>query len=496
MLFFVGFLLICCAGIAVFPQNGIKVNEGLTLELPTFAELAAPDIQYKNIDSILSLSEQSGTIVPNAEQLLVKRLFKPDSFEFRVSDTYARPVAIDANVGNVACGIEFEANDRDVLHGFFWHLKNSRQKRIRILHYGDSQLEGDRITSFIRTSLQQHFGGGGPGLLPALQPYNYGVTIKQSSRGSWIRYNVMEHDGSLPGRRFGVLAGMSRFSPIRHIGGQPDTSSVTGGGMYQGSVVFRRSPKAYPTNYDITECSMYYGYNQSPVTARLIVNDSLISVKQLPAGNRLNKVSWKVNKPEKIEISLSGNDSPEIYAIGLDDTIGVAVDNIPLRGSAGFMFTPQDKKHLGEMIRMLDVKLIIMEFGGNVTPYITKDYTYYEKNFAKQLAVIREVAPEVSLLVIGPADMSRKQGGNYVSYPNIPLIRDALKRAAFANDAAFWDMYGAMGGKNSMPSWVNANPALAAKDYTHFSTKGAEVISRMFYNALISEYNKYLMQPY
>ena len=65
--------------------------------------------------------------------------------------------------------------------------------------------------------------------------------------------------------------------------------------------------------------------------------------------------------------------------------------------------------------------------------------------------------------------------------------------AALENGSAYWDMYLAMGGHNSMPGWVNAEPALAQPDYVHFSTTGSRLIGNMFYNALIYEYNNYLI---
>jgi lysophospholipase L1-like esterase len=51
-------------------------------------------------------------------------------------------------------------------------------------------------------------------------------------------------------------------------------------------------------------------------------------------------------------------------------------------------------------------------------------------------------------------------------------------------------MFEAMGGKNSMPKWVDANPPLAFKDYTHFNGTGAKKIAEMFTDALISESKK------
>jgi hypothetical protein len=52
-------------------------------------------------------------------------------------------------------------------------------------------------------------------------------------------------------------------------------------------------------------------------------------------------------------------------------------------------------------------------------------------------------------------------------------------------------MYKAMGGRNSMPAWVNADPPLAASDYVHFNPRGAKTIAQMFYNAFILEYQKF-----
>ena len=52
-------------------------------------------------------------------------------------------------------------------------------------------------------------------------------------------------------------------------------------------------------------------------------------------------------------------------------------------------------------------------------------------------------------------------------------------------------MYKAMGGMNSMPSWVTADPPLAGADYTHFTPRGAQIISEFFYKALIIEYETY-----
>ncbi|HNV51641.1 MAG TPA: hypothetical protein PKM28_02010, partial [Tenuifilaceae bacterium] len=68
---------------------------------------------------------------------------------------------------------------------------------------------------------------------------------------------------------------------------------------------------------------------------------------------------------------------------------------------------------------------------------------------------------------------------------------NAQRNAAFRAGAAFWDCYTAMGGKNSMPEWVNANPSLATKDFTHFNFRGAKLIAEMFTASLLNEYSNF-----
>jgi lysophospholipase L1-like esterase len=126
-----------------------------------------------------------------------------------------------------------------------------------------------------------------------------------------------------------------------------------------------------------------------------------------------------------------------------------------------------------------------------VVPYISEKSDYYERWFYRELKTLKSLLPDLAIIVIGVADMSVKDKDRFQTYASLESVRDALRNAAFAADCAFWDMYSAMGGENSMPSWVYANPPLASSDYVHFNERGARVLAEMFYNAFIYEYNRY-----
>lgn len=221
--------------------------------------------------------------------------------------------------------------------------------------------------------------------------------------------------------------------------------------------------------------------------------DSIVDAEIIPSANRINRLRWDFSHSVKnITISFKATQTPDVYAISLDGHTGIAVDNIPVRGSSGLEFTKSNPLFLSDFYNMLNVKMLIMQFGVNVVPNVRTNYSYYREGFYQQLMALKLNHPNMPIIVIGVSDVSRNGANGLESYPNIELIRDAQKSAAFAAGCAFWDMYEAMGGKNSMPSWVNANPPLAQKDFTHFNPVGAKIIAEMFYRALMIEYERFL----
>jgi D-alanyl-lipoteichoic acid acyltransferase DltB (MBOAT superfamily) len=108
------------------------------------------------------------------------------------------------------------------------------------------------------------------------------------------------------------------------------------------------------------------------------------------------------------------------------------------------------------------------------------------KGLTRQLALLKELVPATSILVIGVSDMASKQGDTLRSFENIPYIIDAQKKAASDAGVAFWDSYRAMGGEASIISWASREIPLAQKDYVHFTYTGADTISAMLAKALFT----------
>ena len=82
--------------------------------------------------------------------------------------------------------IQYPDNNRSIIFPFFKKLANAKTKKVRIMHYGDSQIEGDRISGRLRERLQKEFGGNGAGLFPLI-PATRKISLKNVPTNNWIR---------------------------------------------------------------------------------------------------------------------------------------------------------------------------------------------------------------------------------------------------------------------------------------------------------------------
>jgi lysophospholipase L1-like esterase len=93
---------------------------------------------------------------------------------------------------------------------------------------------------------------------------------------------------------------------------------------------------------------------------------------------------------------------------------------------------------------------------------------------------------------VGVPDKGYKQDGQYITNPGVPYVVEAEKKVAENNGIAFWNLFEAMGGYNSMVKWADADTSLANKDYTHFNFRGASKVARLLFHEIDKEYKEYL----
>jgi lysophospholipase L1-like esterase len=461
----------------IHPRNGIQLSDKLGLYFPTVQDVFVPDNRsdQERLLSIIKEDILSDSI--NGEQR------KLDSLRLlRARDS----------IRNYQLSIHYPNNDKRILYSFFNALDKvgAGKKPIHVVHYGDSQIEGDRITAYIRHKLQEQFGGNGPGWLP-VQPLAYPRSIILKHSDNWKSYYFYNRGDSLINHRmYGHMGIFSRFTAY------PD-STLQDSTLHYAWVSYKATSRSYAGTRSFKDVRIFYGKNTKPVTIELVHKDSVVFTKVLEPTTSPEVVRYRFpNYINEITIRFTGNDSPDVYGISLDDTQGVMVDNIGMRGDSGANFTTLEKDSYEVAFSEFNIPLFILQFGGNAVPYAITEGRIkgYARNFKRNIQYLKQLVPNAAVIVIGPSDMSVLEGTNWVTYPTLEQVRDALKDAAFEAGACYWDLYEAMGGNGSMKEWVNANPPLAIKDYAHFTDKGALKVSQWFTEALFKEYQHYKQQ--
>lgn len=458
LLFILSVFVLLGIGWYVFPAEGVEAGS-LTLRFPSYEEDRMGETKAIDVDSVLN------NVSKSLEMSVSETLL--DSLEF-----FRDYLTINPN------RIYLPNDDYAYFDSLFCLLENAQrdQKIYRVIHYGDSQIEMDRITSVLRQRLQEVFGGSGPGMISAVKRIS-SISLIQSYSGNLVRYALVGDSTSHKAShsRYGI---MTQFCQTN---GQSTVSFST-----------TKHSQAYEKVKEISRVSMLIGNNTQGFKVSLKADNVQGETKVYEANQGITLVSWELpGNVNKGTITMQG--SAEIYGIMLDGDYGVAVDNNALRGCSGTIFTRISKPLMKTSIKMLDAKMILLQFGGNRMPsiYGTKNIASYMEELDRQIKYLKEVAPQATFLFIGPADMGKSVNGKIGTWPGLPELNDSLKAMTLRNEVAYWDMFHVMGGEGSMAQYVKHRPPLAGPDHIHFTLLGAQEIGNDLAKSLIIYHDFY-----
>ncbi len=374
-------------------------------------------------------------------------------------------------------------NGKGALDDFFSALNfESSKKLVRIAHYGDSQIEGDRITSNLRTHFVQEFGGEGVGFVPfedVADPVSY---TREGSK-NWKKFSVFRD--KLKNGTFG-LSGMSF---IYHGGKTIDANDTISSESAEVVPEKEGARLSLRLRNKYSRLAIQYGNANTPCKvvvsktgSETVLGTAILSSKEVFIDQEIELSSYEKN----ITLSFSG-ESPMIYGVSFDGLKGVQVDNYGIRGHSGNGLLKIDKSLLTKEISESNTRLVILQFGANTIPYVKNEKTlnYIAQEFSKLFKKFKQANEHISILVIGVGDMATRIDGEYTSYPMIPNIRDVLKKAALDAGCAYFDLYEYMGGKDAILTW--SKKGLASKD-GHFSPKGQKIVAEEIFNTLNNQF--------
>lgn len=442
-------IIIALLGIAscLVPTGGLKIGKK-TILWPTLSEA----LEINN-------HEHSATL--DSTMLMIVDSIKNTTTKTHTIDT------IHLKTNNILPTIAIsDVDTRIYLSAFYQALDSSQQIPIRVVHYGDSQIEEDRISHVLREQWQSSYGGGGPGLIPLHQ------TIPTRTIRQWLSMDGIVQTTKEGPKRY-IVYGPKHMRLNNNQYGVMGQVAIMDTSLVKNSekVVMNIEPidrKRKPHNY----------YNQirllsNGIYGYVYAQDTIIRIAN-------NEPTTLPDSTTRCEIHLNGKGS--VYGISLETHTGVIVDNIPMRGCSGNIFTRIDSTALRNFYYNTNTRLIIMQFGGNIIPATDEPdiINRYVKTLRQQVRYIRQCAPQASILFIGPSDMSTRINGVMTTYPLVPYLDRLLTKMAEEEKIGYWSMYHAMGGKNSMVAWHQKG--LAGSDHVHFTRTGARKVGHLLYD--------------
>ena len=420
VLIFIACVLACLAALCLVLPGRVSFGER-ALRWPTLTEVFTnPDTIPS--DTLLALENNpEDTVVPEVSKPIIPK------------------VVVDSTT-----------DSRVFLAPFYASLSQSADRVVRVLHYGDSQIEEDRMTQQIREALQARYGGAGVGLMPLAQTIP-SLTVKQQLYMS---------------RRFVAPT----QGPQRYLVYGPRSGQRSDG---------------------------FYG----PMGQMAEMNDSLVKGSEeilavcTPQTKGTRYTEWKIFADTAIHYTTSGdtvrlNGRGAVYGLSQQSDTGIIVDNIPMRGCLGLVFTKIDSTQLTDFYRDENVRLIIMQFGGNAIPFNQNPRTIgaIVRGLREQVQYLQRRAPGVPILFIGPSDMLTQIDGEWQTYPMVPYMDKLLRKMALEENIAYFSLYHWMGGRGSMMRWQEVG--LAGNDGVHFTRSGARKAGNAVANWLLEGMDK------
>ncbi|MCW3786073.1 hypothetical protein [Plebeiibacterium sediminum] len=418
-------------------------------------------IQELPTDTTLSIALDTSIIADSIKSNLTQKI---DSLALE-PDTVITP------------SIEYGEEFKPLLYQFYSNITNAADsgKILRILHMGDSQIEGDRITRYLRESFQEQFKGSGPGLIPVFDPQKHFPSVWISNNGKWSEHTVYQYPRTIKNNQYGIIGRVAKI----------DSSGIS-------SLKISQSHLALPKASRFYKARLYLKEIKTPLLVTAFWEGDQISKDSLLEDEGLTEINWTFKQdPQRFSLNFMSDESPIFLGLSLDSLSGIAVDNISMRGQSTPRLDKTNKALYKSMASYMNIGLVILQYGTNMVPTITSNYEFYSRTLYKQLQILKETMPNVPVLVVGVGDVATQTDGQVKSYTHITKIKEAQKEAAFKAGFAFFDLYEAMGGEGSMLKWVNNDPRMAMLDYTHFNKAGGKKVADWLYTAILHDYNKW-----
>ncbi len=363
------------------------------------------------------------------------------------------------------------------LDGFFGALGAVERKEpkaiARVTYWGDSIVASDFVTATLRRKLQKRFGDAG-----------HGFMLMANAWPGYFHNDVTRF--AAPGWQVSRVVGPFAKDGLYGVGGVSFRS--------EGPGVFSRFGTAKSGTFGRAVSRFVVDYLEHPDGGPMQISlDGAVRETVDTRGERARSALRTIEVPDgahELEVRAMGA-GVRAFGVWMErDEPGVVLDAIGIQGCRIRFLDQTDDAHFAEQLALRNPSLAVFQYGMNESEDGEKyPLDQYEATMKALLEQVRRALPNASCLLVGPMDRADKKGDVYTSRPVIPKL-DAIQRKVSAEvGCAYWDTYGAMGGRGSMGTWVQRG--LGGADLAHPSSAGAEVLGGWVYAALMEAYERH-----
>lgn len=338
-------------------------------------------------------------------------------------------------------------------------LERDPSRRVRVLHYGDSNVAADLWTAVARAELQRRYGDGGSGyLLPPGHGSAHRGAVTITAEGPWEsrRRGFVRDFGPTDG-----LWGLAGVAIEARGPGARIAIDVPDAGVphdLEVHLLARPRPGAIDVRVD----------DRPPVR---------LDAEQDRPGLVMRRFELETGA-HRVRVGHAGG-VPRLLGVVVERRSGVVYDVLGINGHRASAILSWDEDLLRAQLRHRRPDLVVLSYGGNEALDPDLPMTTYEERARRAIARVRSLAPDASCLLVGPLatfpEHARRMRG----------VTAVQRRLAPELGCAFWDSSALSGGPGTLDRWAR-HPGMVSRDRLHLGRTGYERVGRAFADALLA----------
>ena len=368
-----------------------------------------------------------------------------------------------------------EWSNISAIDSFFIKLSQTPKRKLKILHIGDSHLQADFPSGYIRERMQQMFGYGGRGLI---FPYKSAGThaaydYKTYSFGRWeyTRNTQREavYDMGLIGATIHTTDSTAGFKIVFHDG-------------------FIRD--------NFTQIKLYCKLDSLSYDVKVKTSSESIPLYLSCKDNTSGKPYILITLPrpsDTIEVMINKTDKKqnffECYGLMVEskDDNGVLYCSTGINGAGYHSLLKQ--RIFDKQLAEFKPDLVILDLGANDFyggAFNTQDM---ESNLVKIIDMIQRASPTTNIIISNSQDIFYRHRRSVAQCKD---FMELTKKVAAYRKCAFYNYYDIAGNGGSMAQWYKRG--LAKPDKIHLTTQGYYTKGELYLNAILNSYAAWLVK--